>query len=109
VIEDMVRTWALLVETAHSPQQARPSPPPAGQLHADKTYDQPALRREISHRGIRVRIAHKGIESSTRLGRHRWIVESCLSWLHRNRRMVRAFADLAGALLAYRRLVKVTN
>ena len=61
-------------------------------------------------------IAGKGIESSTRLGRHRWIVESCLSWLLPNRRLVRrydrkaehfqAFADLAAALLSYRRLAK---
>jgi transposase len=56
------------------------------------------------------------VESSERLGRHRWIVESCLFWLQRNRRLVRryehkadhfqAFADLGCALLAYHRLVK---
>ena len=45
--------------------------------------------------------------------------EACLAWLHRNRRLVRryerkaehfqAFADLACALLSYRRLRKATN
>ena len=90
-----------------------------GKLHADKAYDQPVLRGEVRARGITVRIARKGIESSTRLGRHRWIVESCLSWLLRNRRLVRrydrkadhfqAFADLAAALLSYHRLVKATK
>ncbi|WP_372472173.1 transposase [Jidongwangia harbinensis] len=90
-----------------------------GKLHADKAYDQPALRTEIRHRGITVRIARKGIEASHRLGRHRWIVEACLSWLLRNRRLIRrydrkpehfqAFANLASALLAYRRLRKATN
>ena len=60
-------------------------------LHADKAYDQPALRREVRRRGITVRIARKGIESSQRLGRHRWIVEACLAWLQRNRRLVRRY------------------
>lgn len=99
-------------------QRGRPRRRP-GKLHADKAYDQPVLRREVRARGITVRIARKGIESSTRLGRHRWIIESCLSWLLRNRRLVRrydrkaehfqAFADLAAALLSYRRLVKATK
>jgi transposase len=88
-------------------------------LHADKAYDQPALRAEVRRRGIAVRIARKGVESSKRLGRHRWIVEACLSWLLRNRRLVRrydrkadhfqAFADLSCALLAYRRVRKATK
>jgi hypothetical protein len=46
-----------------------------GKLHADKAYDQPALRAEIRRRGIAVRIARKGVDSSQRLGRHRWIVD----------------------------------
>ncbi|TYC07386.1 transposase, partial [Micromonospora sp. MP36] len=43
-------------------------------LHADKAYDSRGLRAEVRRRGIAVRIARKGVESSTRLGRHRWIV-----------------------------------
>jgi transposase len=88
-------------------------------LHADKAYDQRALRTELRRRGIQARIARKGIESSQRLGRHRWIVEACLSWLLRNRRLVRryernaahflAFADLACALLTSRRWVTATK
>ncbi|WP_207922709.1 transposase [Micromonospora sp. KC606] len=59
------------------------------------------------------------MEPSTRLGRHRWIVESCLSWLMRNRRIVRryeryadhfdAFAVIAATLVCWRRLTKLTN
>jgi transposase len=99
-------------------RRGRPRHRPA-KLHADKAYDQRLLRAEIRRRGITVRIARKGVESSHRLGRHRWIVEACLSWLLRNRRLVRrydrkaehfqAFASLACALLAYRRLRKATN
>jgi hypothetical protein len=57
-----------------------------------------------------------GVESSEKLGRHRWIVESCLAWLQNDRRLVRrherkadhfhAFADLGYALICYRRLTK---
>ena len=50
-------------------------------LHADKAYDIPQCRRFLRRRGVRVRIARKGIESSQRLGRHRWPIERPLSWL----------------------------
>ena len=98
-------------------RRGRPRHRPA-KLHADKAYDQPALRTEIARRGIKVRIARKGIESTQRLSRHRWIIESCPSWLTRNRRLVRrydrkaehfqAFADLGCILISYRRLTKAT-
>jgi hypothetical protein len=32
-----------------------------------------------------VRIARKAVESSQRLGRHRWVIEAYLSWLLNNR------------------------
>ena len=44
-------------------------------LHADKWYDYPHLRRAVRRRGIVPRIARRGIESSKRLGRFRWVVE----------------------------------
>lgn len=98
--------------------RGRPRHRPA-KLHADKAYDVPVLRAEVARRGITVRIARKGVESSQRLGRHRWIVEACLAWLQRNRRLIRrydrkaehfqAFADLGCALLCYRRWLKATN
>lgn len=88
-------------------------------LHADKAYDNQALRTALRQRGILPRIARKGIESSQRLGQHRWIAEACLSWLLNNRRLIRryerkaehfqAFADLGCILICYRRLTKTTN
>jgi transposase len=36
---------------------------------------------------IKVRIAHKGPESSERLGRHRGVIERTLAWLNRYRRL----------------------
>ncbi|SCF68618.1 Transposase DDE domain-containing protein [Streptomyces sp. Ncost-T10-10d] len=85
-------------------------------LHADKGYDNDHLRRWLRKRGIRHRIACKGIESSTRLGRHRWVVERTVSWLAGCRRLHRryerkpehflAFVGIAATLICHRRLTK---
>ena len=56
-------------------------------LHADKAYDIPRCRRFLRRRGIKGRIARKGVDSSARLGRHRWVVERTLAWLNRFRRL----------------------
>lgn len=56
-------------------------------LHADKAYDAKRCREALGRRGIKVRIARKGVESSDRLGRHRWVVERTLAWLAKYRRL----------------------
>nr|WP_156338572.1 IS5 family transposase [Chondromyces crocatus] len=91
--------------------RGRPRKRPS-KLHADKAYDHRRCRQACRRRGIRARIARRGIESSQRLGRHRWVVERTLAWLHRFRRLVirykrradihRAFLMLAVALLCFR-------
>jgi IS5 family transposase len=48
-------------------------------LHADKGYDFPRCRKALRKRGITPRIARRGVESSERLGRYRWVVERTLS------------------------------
>ncbi|MEU2879663.1 transposase, partial [Streptomyces sp. NPDC007070] len=67
-------------------------------------------------RGIRHRIARKGTESSTRLGRHRWTIERTMSRLAGCRRLHRryerkaehflAFTAIACTLICHRRLAK---
>jgi transposase len=64
----------------------RPRKRPA-KLHGDKAYDSVALRCALRRRGISPRIARRGIDSSERLGRHRWVVERTLSWLLGFRRL----------------------
>ena len=49
-------------------------------LHADKGYDYPRCRRFLGKRGIKVRIARRGLESSERLGCWRWVVELFRGW-----------------------------
>ncbi|MEU2184916.1 transposase, partial [Streptomyces thermolilacinus] len=62
----------------------------------------------------------KGIESSERLGRRRWVIERTISWLSGYRRLSRpryerhsrnylAFLGLAAALCCYKRLVRLTT
>ena len=49
-------------------------------LHADKGYDYPRCHEHLKRRGIKGRIARKGIERNDRLGRHRWVVERTHAW-----------------------------
>jgi IS5 family transposase len=83
-------------------------------VHADKGYDRRANRTYLRRRGIGARIARRGVESSARLGRHRWRVERSLSWLSCFRRLqVRwdrdagrwfSFVLVACALVCFNRL-----
>ena len=82
-------------------KRGRPRKRPA-KLHADKAYDSSALRRALRARGLTPRLARRGIESSERLGRHRWVVERALSWLLGCRRLGVRYerrADLLQGLL----------
>jgi IS5 family transposase len=67
-------------------RRGRPRKRPT-KLHADKAYDFPRCRNALRSRGIIPRIARRGIESSERLGRYRWVVERTLSWLNRYRHL----------------------
>ncbi|MEU5977684.1 IS5 family transposase [Streptomyces sp. NPDC047315] len=85
-----------------------------GKLHGDKGYDYSHLRQWLRQRGITHRIARKGVESSQRLGRHRWTIERAMAWLAGCRRLHRryerkadhflAFTSIVCTLICYRRL-----
>ncbi len=64
----------------------RPRRRPA-KLHADKAYDAAHCRAECRARSVLPRIARRRIESSARLGCHRWVVERTFAWLARFRRL----------------------
>ena len=57
-------------------------------LHADKAYASRKNRAALRRRGIAPRIARPTVDSSERLGRHRWVAERSFAWLHRNRRLL---------------------
>jgi IS5 family transposase len=72
-------------------------------LPADKGYDSPRCPRALRSRGIIPRSARRGIESSERLGRYRWVVERTRSWLNRFRRLTVRYerrADIHEAFLS---------
>jgi transposase len=73
-------------------------------LHGDKGYDYPECRDLLRRRNITARIARKGIESSTRLGQHRYVIERCLEWTTRFRRLVRRYEREASHFLGFLRL-----
>jgi transposase len=60
-------------------KRGRPLSKP-GKMHADKAYDIERCRKHLRLRGIKARIARKGVESKERVGRHRWVVERTHSW-----------------------------
>ncbi|WP_427155671.1 IS5 family transposase [Streptomyces sp. TRM70308] len=90
-----------------------------GKLHADKAYDNPDPRRWLRGKHIAARIARKGIESSERLGHHRWVIERTMAWLtgyrrlspryERHSRNYLAFLGLAAALCCHKRLIRLTT
>ena len=73
------------VEPVKGPSGRRRKRP--AKLHADKGYDYPRCRRFLRRRGIKARIARRGVESSERLGRYRWTVERTFAWLACYRRL----------------------
>ncbi len=105
------------LQSRHDPDRGRHYKP--RKPHADKAYDQPDLRKWVRGKRIGVRIARKGIESSERLGRHRWVIERTMSWLSGYRRLspryernplnYLGFLGLAAALCCYKRYVRLTT
>ena len=111
LLEDMVDGVTPVRQPVGRPRK-RPD-----KLHGDKGYDYPVCRQALRRRAITARIARKGIESSTRLGWHRYVIERCLEWTARFRRLVRryerkashflGFLRLACAIICYRRAVRL--
>ncbi|MFI5615208.1 IS5 family transposase [Amycolatopsis sp. NPDC051903] len=97
------------ITSRRGPRRRKP-----GKLHADKAYDQADLRKWVRGRGIKVRIARKGIESRKKLGKHRWVIERSIAWLFGYHRLaIRydryanhfcAFLTLAATLTCYKKL-----
>ena len=49
-------------------------------LHGDKGYDYERCREAVRQRGMTPRIGRRGVESTQKLGQHRWAVERTMSW-----------------------------
>jgi transposase len=99
------------VRSRRGPRRRKPA-----KVHADKAYDIPDCHRALRERSICDRIARRGIESSARLGRHRWVIERTIAWLGGYRRLTlryerhghlfAAFLALAAAITCYKKLAR---
>jgi transposase len=85
-------------------------------LHADKAYDHRRCRGACLRRRIKQRIARCGLETSQKLGRHRWVIERSFEWLKKFRRLTiryerrldmhHAFTSLACSSICLRALAR---
>ena len=81
-------------------------------LYADRAYDSEPHREELRQRHIQPKLAKRNTEHGSGLGKFRWVVERCFSWLHgfrklrfvteKTQEMQFAFFNLALALICYR-------
>jgi transposase len=56
-------------------------------VYADRAYDSQPHRRRLRRRGIQPKIARRGSEHGSGLGKIRWVVERTLGWLPRKRKL----------------------
>jgi transposase len=73
-------------------------------LYADKGYRSRRNQQLLRERRIKSRIARPRIDSSDRLGRHRWVVERTFAWLNQMRRLIIRYERRADIHEAFLRL-----
>ncbi|GAA5115250.1 hypothetical protein GCM10025762_29590 [Haloechinothrix salitolerans] len=96
------------IRSRRGPRRRKP-----GKLHGDKAYNSAERRVWLQRRGIVPRLARIGIETSQKLGRHRWVVERSIAWLAGYRRLTiryerradafKGFLALAAALTCFKK------
>lgn len=102
------------VRSRRGPRRRHPN-----KVRADKAYHSAGNLAWLRERNITPRIAWPGVESSERLGRHRWKIERSISWLFGYRRLtVRyerkgghflTFLGLAAVMTCYKKLAKIAT
>jgi len=95
----------------------KPGPPRQRpqRLQGDRAYDSEDHRRILRWLGITPVLARRFAPNGSGLGKHRWVVERTLSWMHQYRRLRiryerrvdihQAFVDLACILICYKTLI----
>ncbi len=56
-------------------------------IQGDRGYDSQPHRNELRRRGIASSLARRNTEHGSGLGKHRWVVERTIAWLHQFRRL----------------------
>ena len=86
------------IRSRRGPRRRRPT-----KLRADKGYDSGTDRAWLRGRSIIPRIVRRGVDTSERLGRHRWKIEGIIAWLTGYRHLTIRYerkASLFGAFLS---------
>ena len=96
----MLGTTLDAIPGVRSSKRGRPRRRPR-KLHADKAYDSRRCRDECRRRGLLPRIARRGVDSSSHLGRHRWVVERTHAWMSRFRRLTVRYEEREDIHLAF--------
>ena len=78
-----------------------------GKLHGDKGYGSPRVRRYLRRCGITARVVRIGVDSSQRLGRHRWVVKQTLGWLLSYKRLALRYDRSTATITALARLAVI--
>ncbi|TDD34227.1 hypothetical protein E1287_17210 [Actinomadura sp. KC06] len=102
------------IRSRRGPRRRRPV-----KLRADRAYNSAEHLAWLRGRGIVPRIARAGVESSERLGCHRWKIERTLAWLFGYRRLTiryerhghlfNAFLVFSAAITCYKKLAKLST
>ncbi|QTD95955.1 Transposase DDE domain protein [Streptomyces cyanogenus] len=110
---DVTELIPLLDAIPHIRGRGRPRHRPK-RLFGDRGYDYDKYRRLIRARGITPKVARKGTDHGSGLGKTRWVVERTFAWLHQFKRLriryeVRAdlhlgLLQLACSIICLRRL-----
>ena len=56
-------------------------------FYADRGYDHDKYRKALRYKGIRPRIANRGVAHGSGLGVYRWVVERTVAWYHGMKRL----------------------
>ncbi len=102
LVEPLLDSMPAIKRSGRGHPRRRPA-----KLHGDKGYDNPRVRRYLRRRGITARIARIGVDSSARLGRHRWVVERTLGWLLSYKRLALRYDRTATTITALVRLAVI--
>jgi transposase len=107
LVEALMTSHHVLVDGHGAPLALRLSP---ANRHNSQVLE-PALDAVPPPRGRR-----GGVDSSEKLGRHRWVIERAIAWIRRLGRLTvryerradihHAFLVLAGALVAFQQLIR---
>jgi transposase len=72
------------IRSRRGPRRRRPD-----KLHATRATTTHNLHAWLHRRRISARIVRKGVDTSEKLGQHRWVVERAIAWLTSYRRLAR--------------------